>query len=253
MKGMMSAELYRMSKYKIIFVEMFFLTVASLFFSFKEYPVFQRYQYMAPFFAAFLMCYVYMIGFACLTGMIIGEDFRNGCTGTVIARSNRRIRYYFGKLTGQFLICGGLFLLSVILYSLFRELFGNDSAFLIRDQYLAKLLIYLLVALLQIMAMTAIYTMITFLIRKTVLAVSICMALIMVELLAKQLARTFQLFQLEKLFLYTPFGILNRMNLFVIPDLYLHREFILLCIPPMIIIFVTSVTGAMAFRKIDLE
>lgn len=252
MKDFLSAEKYRIPGYRILTAEIFCLMAVSLFFSFKQYPIFHKYLYMAPFFASFLMCYVYMIGFAVLIGFLVGEDFQNGCVAAVLARNCRRGRYYLGKLISQFFICGGLFLLSVIFYTFFRELTGHGDAYMVRDQYFLKLCAYLLISLLQILAISSVYTMLTFLIRRSAPAVSACMALVVVELLAKQLAGVFHLRLLEEAFFYTPFGILNRMNTFIIPDLYLEKEFWMLCFPALIIIIASSAAGILFFRSVDL-
>ena len=123
---------------------------------------------------------------------------------------------------------------------------------MMRAGYGLKLLVYLLTATLQILAMVSVYTMLAFLIRKTAPAVGACMALVVLELLAKQLVGGFHLELLEKAFSYTPFGILNRMHTFVIPDLYLKKEFWMLCFPPLGIIVASSAAGVFAFRRRDL-
>lgn len=253
MKTLYFAEILRIMKQRSTRFGMVFLIGAACFLAGKEYSVLRQYKNLEPFLAPQLMTYVYLFGFAVLTGMTLGTDFKTRRVGNLIARGVSRKKYYFSRLFGQITLYIVFFVVSVLLYTIFHKAFGNSDPQWTKDLYFEMLFCYMGVLLLQMIALGAFFTMLSFLVKNGAVAIGIGAGLVYGELLLEQLAKHFGIEPLEKVLHSTPYWVLNHSAVYVIQNRVLTEEFLLKSISAILILLVTSYIGMQSFCCSDLK
>lgn len=250
----MKAELYKISKYKIILLVLCFLGVDAVMVANREYHIFQVYRNLEPFFAPSLFNMVYGFALGTLAGIMVASDFRNGTVKNIISTGVERKRYYLTRLIGQYIICLFVFLYSVIFYVVLRQFLGQSYGWrLLWNQYILKLLVFMLVVFVQLLAYESIYTVVAFLIRNTIVSVAICLAITYVEAILTYMLRTVSIGWFHDFVGYLPGNVLQSLGVYIQQDSILSKEFILKIVSGFVIMAVSTGIGIISFLKRDVR
>lgn len=251
MISIIRADFYRAKKSRLLGMVMFVFFAVGLVFCRKEMPMFQKYNNMEPFFAPYFYCYIYCFAFAGIIAVIVGEDFKNGCVANILSRRGNRIKYYFGRLISIDCICLLYFIFSILIYTGLRRLFGKCDAVLVKEQYLIELSIWFVVMLVQILAVVSIFTMISFIVKKTAIAAGIGMGLTYGQVLLAQIAKVLGFDWLIKILEYSPVEVIESAIKYVIYDRVITFDFIQLIVPAIVVLIISLAVGTIIFSTTE--
>ena len=257
MKSILRAEFYKLGHDWLLWlcVALSFLGT-GVYYGWNEAEVFSLYKGLAlfgwPSLAWLPCCFVTAIA----TGLTIGRDFSAGTVKNALAAGIARGDYYFGRLGVQMLLTALSFGLGQLAYVVCHGAFplrpwGVPSR---EIQMLgAKLALYLLVALLQLLAYVSVVNAICYFVKKQMAAMAAGMALIYIEAILRQLADSGDQEALLRITRHLPVGILYHLFAFAAYDQVLTVGFLECGLSALAIIAASSIVGCAKFKSFPGE
>ena len=257
MKSIFRAEFYKLGTQPVLwlFVALFFLGTGN-YYGLYGAEVFGLYRGLVLFGLPSLAWLPWCFVTAIAAGLSIGGDFSTGTVKNALTAGIARRDYYFARLGVQMLLTAfgfGLGQLAYIVCHVVRPWHLWEDSGREIQMFGAKLALYILVSLLQLIAYVSVVNAVCYYVKRQVAAMVTGMVLIYMETILRQLAESGNLETLQQITRYLPARILYDLFSSAAYDRVLTADFLGYGISALAIIAASSIAGYVKFESFPGE
>lgn len=248
MKSAISAEWYKVWHDKLAWCALVLVMAFGLYNAGFDHVVFNSYKNLELFVMPTLGWLEFAFVTVLLTGYVIGLDFSKRTIHNVLSVGVRKRDYYFSRLIVQFVLETILFALGILVHTAVRLVAPKGDGLFILPSFWTKFAFFMLIALLQLWAYTAMFQMICFLVKNQLVTMIVGMIVVFLEALIRQLASIYDISGVVNILNFSPARVLKNSFQYAIYDRFFEFDFWKYGLSALGIIIITSAVGYGCFR-----
>ncbi len=247
MKNVFRAEIYILRHDRLLWLLPVLYCAVGIYAGFYDHAVMDVYKGVELFSLPEILNLFFSFSVVTLTSYAIGGDFSRRTIRNVLSAGTDRKSYYCTRLLVQVLLTGALFACTVLLHVICHSLWPQGDAD-IRIAFLwQKLVIYIVMVLLQLLAQVSVMNAVCYFVRNQLVAIVFGIGMVYLEVVIRQAAEMNGMTSLQALVDFLPTNVIRDMFAYAVYDRVFTGKFFLYGLSAVLIIAVSSAAGYVRF------